>query len=149
MSFIGDIPLYHNGDTVYTNEISELDQEHRELKNQGYDNDAPCICDISEEGHVKDEPWEHDEGAILEFVRDYLRNTYSQHYAPTGQNRIDHHIQPVDLMAASGVISDYASANIIKYASRYGKKDGKNIKDLLKIIHYAMLLMYYDNHDYT
>jgi hypothetical protein len=28
---------------------------------------------------------------------------------------------------------------------RYGKKDGKNNKDLLKIIHYAMIAFYLNN----
>ena len=29
----------------------------------------------------------------------------------------------------------------MKYAQRYGKKDGRNIKDLFKIIHYAIILL--------
>jgi hypothetical protein len=33
----------------------------------------------------------------------------------------------------------------MKYAQRYGKKDGYNRKDLMKIIHYAIIAMY--NHD--
>ena len=28
------------------------------------------------------------------------------------------------------------------YGSRYGNKDGKNKKDLMKVIHYAMLLLH-------
>ena len=31
--------------------------------------------------------------------------------------------------------------NAIKYLARYGKKNGKNRKDLLKAIHYIVLLM--------
>jgi len=31
--------------------------------------------------------------------------------------------------------------NIMKYAMRYGKKNGKDYKDLLKIIHYAIILL--------
>ena len=30
----------------------------------------------------------------------------------------------------------------MKYAMRFGKKDGKNIDDLLKIIHYTMIAIY-------
>ena len=33
----------------------------------------------------------------------------------------------------------------MKYAQRYGKKNGYNRKDLMKIIHYAVIAMY--NHD--
>ena len=36
---------------------------------------------------------------------------------------------------------DFCQANAIKYLCRYGKKDGKNRKDLLKAIHYIVLLM--------
>jgi hypothetical protein len=32
--------------------------------------------------------------------------------------------------------------NIIKYAMRYGKKEGYNEKDLLKIIHYAIMALH-------
>ena len=30
----------------------------------------------------------------------------------------------------------------MKYAQRFGKKDGKNRKDLLKILHYTMIALY-------
>ena len=32
--------------------------------------------------------------------------------------------------------------NIQKYWKRYGKKEGKNKKDLLKIIHYAIVMLH-------
>ena len=35
--------------------------------------------------------------------------------------------------------------NILKYAKRYGNKEGKNRKDLLKILHYAIIML--DIHD--
>jgi hypothetical protein len=34
--------------------------------------------------------------------------------------------------------------NIIKYCQRYGKKEGKNRKDLLKVVHYAIMALYID-----
>jgi 2',3'-cyclic-nucleotide 2'-phosphodiesterase (5'-nucleotidase family) len=37
--------------------------------------------------------------------------------------------------------------NIMKYAQRYGKKDGKNRKDLFKVLHYAIMAVH--NHDLT
>jgi hypothetical protein len=30
----------------------------------------------------------------------------------------------------------------MKYAKRYGNKDGKNRKDLMKILHYAIIMLY-------
>ena len=49
-------------------------------------------------------------------------------------------------MAARDIASGFCQANILKYGSRYGSKDGKNKKDLLKVIHYAMLLLHFDGH---
>jgi hypothetical protein len=40
-----------------------------------------------------------------------------------------------------GIDKDFCHANAIKYLCRYGKKAGKNRKDLLKAIHYIVLLM--------
>ncbi|MGA0844059.1 MAG: hypothetical protein ACO3RT_07885, partial [Arenicellales bacterium] len=31
----------------------------------------------------------------------------------------------------------------MKYGSRYGEKDGHNKRDLMKVIHYAMLLLHF------
>jgi hypothetical protein len=35
----------------------------------------------------------------------------------------------------------FCMGNIIKYAKRYGKKAGKNELDLLKIMHYTIILL--------
>jgi len=35
----------------------------------------------------------------------------------------------------------FCMGNIMKYAMRYGKKNGKNYQDLMKIIHYAMIVL--------
>ena len=39
------------------------------------------------------------------------------------------------------MIKIFAESNAIKYLARYGKKNGKNRKDLLKAVHYVILLM--------
>ena len=36
----------------------------------------------------------------------------------------------------------FCIGNIMKYAQRYGKKDGKNRRDLLKVIHYGIIALY-------
>jgi hypothetical protein len=36
--------------------------------------------------------------------------------------------------------------NILKYAQRYGKKEGKNKKDLMKVIHYAIIQLSQDHY---
>ena len=49
-------------------------------------------------------------------------------------------------MAAKKLAAGFCQANILKYGSRYGDKDGRNKRDLLKVIHYAMLLLHFDGH---
>ena len=43
-----------------------------------------------------------------------------------------------------GIDKDF-TANAIKYLARFGKKNGRNRKDLLKAIHYIILLMSSEN----
>jgi hypothetical protein len=35
----------------------------------------------------------------------------------------------------------FTLGNIMKYAKRYGNKEGKNRKDLLKILHYGIIML--------
>ena len=69
----------------------------------------------------------------------YVEKTYSGHY--TSANGI----QSMDLISSSGRGLDFCLGNVLKYASRYGKKNGANRIDLMKIIHYALLAM--NEHD--
>jgi len=69
----------------------------------------------------------------------YVEKTYSGHY--TSANGI----QSMDLISSSGRGLDFCLGNVLKYASRYGKKNGANRIDLMKIIHYALLAI--NEHD--
>ena len=84
------------------------------------------------------------EKEILKDVEDYVSGTYNGHY--TGTKHEFRNVQTLDLMASRDLASDFCQANILKYGSRYGSKDGRNKKDLLKVIHYAMLLLHFDEH---
>ncbi len=84
------------------------------------------------------------EKEILRDVEEYVSRTYNGHY--TGTKHEYRNVQTIDLMASRDLASDFCQANILKYGSRYGSKDGKNKKDLLKVIHYAMLLLHFDEH---
>jgi len=42
---------------------------------------------------------------------------------------------------------DFCQANAIKYLCRYGKKNGYNRNDLLKAVHYIILLMSEESND--
>ena len=84
------------------------------------------------------------ENEILEDIKDYVSGTYNGHY--TGTKHEYRNVQTIDLMASRDLASTFCQANILKYGSRYGSKDGRNKKDLLKVIHYAMLLLHFDEH---
>ncbi len=80
--------------------------------------------------------FKYEEDRLLQEVKDYIQGTYSAHYAGADG------IQAFDLVKASGHGEGFLVGNIIKYASRYGKKGGHNRKDLIKIIHYAVMLLH-------
>ena len=88
--------------------------------------------------------YKYHESEIIKDIEDYISGTYNGHY--TGTKHEYRNVQTIDLMASRDLASDFCQANILKYGSRYGSKDGKNKKDLMKVIHYAMLLLHFDEH---
>ncbi len=93
---------------------------------------------------TKNNLWKYNEDKILKDIEDYVTGTYNSHYC--GHNDAYKDIQTIDLMAAKDLAQHFCQANILKYGSRYGDKDGRNKRDLLKVIHYAMLLLHFDGH---
>ena len=88
--------------------------------------------------------FKYHEEEILKDIEEYVSSTYQGHY--TGKSHEYRNVQTIDLMASKELAAAFCQANILKYGSRYGNKDGKNKKDLMKVIHYAMLLLHFDNH---
>ena len=80
--------------------------------------------------------YNYNEDKILEEIRAYVDSTYGQHYVGNKQ------IQTIDFWESLGTLETTARDSVIKYVARFGKKGGKNRKDLLKAIHYIMLMMY-------
>lgn len=78
--------------------------------------------------------FKYNEDKILNDVQDYIKSTYGQHY-------VHKDIQVQDLFQSIGIASDFCRGNAMKYLARYGKKGGKNKKDLFKAIHYIILLI--------
>ena len=79
----------------------------------------------------------YSEEKIIKEISEYVRNTYDQHY-------IEVEVQTLDFIEACGDAKAFCRSNILKYASRYDKK-GTPRKDILKIIHYAMLLLHFSD----
>ena len=85
----------------------------------------------------------YNEEKIFKELKDYIEGTYNQHYS-VGK---DGKIQVQDLLRQLGIDKDFCQANAIKYLARYGKKNGRNRKDLLKAMHYIILLMSSEDKD--
>ena len=67
-------------------------------------------------------------------------STYSAHYV-SEKNAEDFQIQ--DLFSHIGIAEEFCRGAALKYLVRFGKKEGKNKKDLLKTLHYVVLMYYY------
>ena len=83
--------------------------------------------------------YKFNEDKTLNLVKNYIDKTYNQHYS-------DGKYQATDIIIDSGHGEGFCLGNIMKYAMRYGKKDNKQI-ELLKIIHYATIALYIEEHD--
>ena len=115
---------YDDGFSLQVTEQTEMDQDFYEPKRAHY--------------------YKYHEEEILKDIEEYVSLTYQGHY--TGKSHEYRNVQTIDLMASKELAAAFCQANILKYGSRYGNKDGKNKKDLMKVIHYAMLLLHFDNH---
>ena len=120
-------------------------------ENDGLDYEIDLMADVDEQRahHFNYQPqrnhqYKYHEEQILKDIEEYVSSTYQGHY--TGSKHEFRKVQTIDLMASKDLAAAFCQANILKYGSRYGNKDGKNKKDLLKVIHYAMLLAHFDGH---
>ena len=84
----------------------------------------------------------YNEERIIEEISRYIKGTYGEHYSTTKDG-----FQVQDVLRHLNIDKDFCQANAIKYLCRYGKKSGKNRKDLLKAIHYIVLLMSSEDKD--
>ena len=83
--------------------------------------------------------YKYSEDTILQELKDYISGTYNAHYSAG-----DDKIQTLDLIEACGDGESFCRSNILKYASRYDKK-GTARRDIMKILHYAVLLMHFND----
>jgi len=68
-------------------------------------------------------------------LKEYVDSTYDQHYSKSK-------FQATEFIVDSGHGEGFCIGNILKYSQRYGKKEGKNRADLLKVLHYALIALY-------
>tara|TARA_R110000868_G_scaffold280886_1_gene541277 strand:- start:90 stop:398 length:309 start_codon:yes stop_codon:yes gene_type:complete len=79
--------------------------------------------------------YKYNEGRLLEELTTYVNATYGEHYS---MNKF----QATEFIIDNGHGVGFTAGNVMKYVQRYGKKAGRNRKDLLKVLHYALMLLY-------
>lgn len=82
--------------------------------------------------------WKYEEDKTLKEIEQYLSSTYHSHYT-SEQSKT----QTLDLIESIGDAEAFTRSNAIKYLSRFGKKNGKSKLDILKAIHYCVLLYHF------
>jgi|TARA_B100001939_G_scaffold328550_1_gene323977 hypothetical protein len=79
--------------------------------------------------------YKFNEGALVNELLTYINKTYDGHYSKNN-------FQSTEFIIDCGHGMGFAIGNVLKYAQRYGKKDGLNRADLLKILHYAVIALH-------
>lgn len=144
-----------NGKTVYVRDLNadpttriELDPADR---NWEYDGDGskiykpevgfgtktpvaegpPEIGDLSRIGY------KYNENQLIAEFKEYVDETYGLHYSRDK-------FQATEFIIDGGHGTGFCIGNVLKYAQRYGKKGTRNDarKDLMKVLHYALLQLY-------
>ena len=113
MASIGNI-------TINTDEIDQLDITLPP---------TPGIKDPSNRKYKEDES--------IKALQDYISTTYGGHYTSDNNN-----VQTLDLIESVGDAEAFCRSNAIKYLSRYDKK-GQAKRDILKALHYSLLLYHF------
>ena len=85
-------------------------------------------------------PYKYNENKALEELKEYIHKTYDEHYS---RNKF----QATEFIIDGGHGEGFCIGNILKYAQRYGKKNGKDRKDLLKVIHYGIIALYINENE--
>ena len=83
--------------------------------------------------------YRYNEGNAIQELKEYIDSTYDQHYS---KNKF----QATEFIIDGGHGDGFCIGNILKYAQRYGNKDGYNRKDLMKVLHYAIIELYVHDH---
>ena len=107
-----------NGDKIEFDIIPEMNLNLDSLSNNGF--------------------WKYEEDKTMKEIREYLSSTYKSHYTSK-----DSKTQTLDLIESIGDAEPFCRSNAIKYLSRFGKKNGKSKQDILKAIHYCILLYHF------
>ena len=79
----------------------------------------------------------YQEDISIKDLKDYVSSTYQGHYTNDNSD-----VQTLDLIHSVGDAESFCRSNALKYLSRYDKK-GQAKRDILKAMHYCLLLYYF------
>ena len=79
--------------------------------------------------------YKYNENKALVELEKYINSTYDEHYS---KNKF----QATEFIIDGGHGEGFCIGNIMKYAQRYGKKNGKDRSDLLKVIHNGIIALH-------
>jgi len=99
--------------------------------------DDTISFDTPTPGIQKDCNRKYKEDESMKALQDYISTTYGGHYTSKENN-----VQTLDLIESVGDAEAFCRSNAIKYLSRYDKK-GQAKRDILKALHYTLLLYHF------
>ena len=99
--------------------------------------DTITFGDAPTPGIEKDCTRKYKEDESIEALKNYISTTYGGHYTSDNNN-----VQTLDLIESVGDAESFCRSNAIKYLSRYDKK-GQAKRDILKALHYSLLLYHF------
>ena len=86
--------------------------------------------------------YKYRENELIRELQSYVDATYGEHYSTNKY-------QATEFIIDGGHGMGFCIGNILKYAQRYGKKDGFNRKDLQKVLHYAIIALYVHDEEHS
>ena len=86
--------------------------------------------------------YKYREDELIRELQSYVDSTYGEHYSTNKY-------QATEFIIDGGHGMGFCIGNILKYAQRYGKKDGFNRKDLQKVLHYAIIALYVHDEEHS
>ena len=105
---------------------------------KGWDSFFDRVDEVEQDDEFNPNLYKFNEGQLLVDLREYVNSTYRAHYS---QNKF----QATEFILDCGHGEGFALGNVLKYVQRYGRKNGYNRDDLMKVLHYALIALH--NHD--
>ena len=112
--------------------VSEINFDHITFTDP-----AVQLGELPAPGIESNNPRKYKEDESIKALQDYISTTYGGHYTSDNNN-----VQTLDLIESVGDAESFCRSNAIKYLSRYDKK-GQAKRDILKALHYSLLLYHF------